>query len=52
MTSDSNKPRAYWRCDDCGIGSSWWYEKENPMWDCPKCKKEYEPREIEGKNDK
>jgi rubrerythrin len=48
--SDLQMPRAYWRCDDCGIGSGMWYKIENPMWICPKCKKEYKPKKIEGKD--
>jgi Zn finger protein HypA/HybF involved in hydrogenase expression len=46
--SDSQLPRAYWWCDDCRLGSSWWYKINSPIWNCPKCKKEYKPRKIEG----
>ena len=36
-------PRAHWWCKDCRIGSSMWYEVEAPIWNCPRCKKEWPP---------
>jgi hypothetical protein len=36
-------PRAHWWCTDCRIGSSMWYEVKVPVWNCPRCKKEWPP---------
>jgi rubrerythrin len=42
--------RGYWRCDDCGIGSSSLYGgNQIPKWHCPLCKQErsnYIPKGI------
>ena len=44
-------PRAYWWCKDCLIGSSMWFETTVPVWNCPRCKKEWQPYGIENVND-
>ena len=36
-------PRAHWWCKDCRIGSGMWYEVKVPVWNCPRCKKEWPP---------
>ena len=44
-------PRAHWWCRDCRIGSSMWYEVNVPIWNCPRCKKEWPPYAKENSND-
>jgi ribosomal protein L37AE/L43A len=44
-------PRAHWWCKDCRIGSSMWYEVNVPIWNCPRCKKEWPPYAKENSND-